>query len=271
MHDSGKTTPSGRAALPEELFEDLLELIPDLICLFSPDGIIAYANATYCSFLKKDRADLVGTSIFTHIPPQDRKILTNYLKLLSPEDPVQRVEYRTVEASGDPQWQEWILRGIFDDSGTLTHYLSSGRDITAAKQMEYNLIEALEKYSSLYESSNDAIILLDRDRVIDCNSATLKIFGYTEKIGLMNLHYKELSAPAQKDGSLSDAVLENHIKDALTMGVAKFQWLFRKHDGTHFFADVVLSPFPLEGRTLITAMIRDITLQHLTAEALRKR
>jgi len=87
----------------------------------------------------------------------------------------------------------------------------------------------------------------------------------------MNLHYKELSAPAQKDGSLSDAVLEDHIKDALTMGVAKFQWLFRKHDGTHFFADVVLSPFPLDGRTLITAMVRDITLQHQTAEALRKR
>ncbi|MGC9323329.1 MAG: PAS domain S-box protein [Desulfomonilia bacterium] len=270
MTSFDKTMSAGQGSGVHDHSRKIAELLPDLVCMFTPHGMITYANASYCSYLNRASNEITGTSIYDSIPREDRKVLSNYLKLLAHTDPVQRTVFSFIRADGSPRPHEWVIRGIFDDSGRITHYLSTGRDVTTAKYVENSLIQALEKYSSLFESSNDAIIILDRDRVIDCNSATLRIFGYDEKIRLLNLHYSELSPPRQKDGSLSDTALETHFRNALSKGVEKFQWLCRKQDGSLFLTDVVLSPFHLEERTLITAIVRDITHQNKTEEALRR-
>lgn len=253
----------------QEADSAILEDLPDFICRFRPNGIITYANAAYCNYAKKSRDEISGTSVFSYIPMEDRKLLKKYLDSLSVYCPVRMIDYRWVTPDGNIRWQQWTLRALFDEKKKVIEYLCAGRDITNLKYVEDGLIDALEKYSTIFESSNDAIMLQEGDCIIDCNTAALNIFRYRMKEQLINKHYRDFSPEAQTDGVKSEVTAQKHIKRALKRGIERFQWVCKRSDGTLFPADVILSPLTLEGKRIIAAVIRDISEQKQTEKALR--
>jgi PAS domain S-box-containing protein len=253
----------------QEANRAILEDLPDFICRFRPDGTITYGNTAYCNYAKKTCDEILETSVFSYIPREDRKQLKKYLDSLSVDCPVRRIDYRWVTPDGNIRWQQWTLRALFDEKKKVIEYLSAGRDITNLKYVEDGLIDALEKYSTIFESSNDAIMLQEGDCIIDCNTAALNIFRYRMKDQLINKHYIDFSSKIQADGEISEVTAQKHIKRALKRGIERFQWVCKRSDGTHFPADVILSPLTLEGKRIIAAVIRDISEQKQTEEALR--
>ncbi len=251
-------------------YQAILEDLPDFICRFNPDGTITYVNSAYCTYVDKPFGKIVNTSVFSYLPRQDRKLFKQYLDSLTPDCPVRRIDYRAKASTGTFRWQQWSLRALFDQDGKVTEYLSVGRDITNLKHVEEGLIEALEKYSTIFECSNDAILLQEGDRIIDCNTAALRIFRYREKEVLMNKHYTDFSAQSQPDGKDSALIIRDHIRRALKRGMERFQWECKRSDGTLFPADVILSPLNLEGTIIIAAVVRDISAQKQTEDALRR-
>ena len=63
-------------------------------------------------------------------------------------------------------------------------------DVTERKGLEAALRESEVKYQTLFESANDAILLMDHDIFIDCNQKTLEIFGCGERTD-----YRTVSLP----------------------------------------------------------------------------
>ncbi len=254
----------------KDAYQAILEDLPDFICRFSPDGIISYANPAYCGFVNKSSDDIKGSSIFSYIPRDERDQLRNYLDSLSKDCPVRTIDYCAITPDGHERWLQWTLRALFDDTGAVTEYLSAGRDISNLKHIENGLIDALEKYSTIFESSNDAIILQKGDCIFDCNTAALRIFRCREKESLLNKHYRDLSPQKQPDGTDSEMKAQKHIKRSLKRGMERFQWVCRRMDGSLFPSDVILSPLNMEGKTIIAAVVRDISEQKQTEEALKK-
>jgi len=254
----------------KDAYQAILEDLPDFICRFSPDGIISYANPAYCNFVNKSPDEIKSTSIFSYIPKDERAQVENYLDSLSQDCPVRTIDYCAVLPDGRKRWLQWTLRALFDDSGSVTEYLCAGRDISKLKHIENGLIDALEKYSTIFESSNDAIILQKGDCIFDCNTAALRIFRCREKESLLNKHYRDLSAQKQPDGTDSELKAIKHIKRAIKRGMERFQWVCRRMDGSVFPSDVILSPLNIEGKTIIAAVVRDISDQKQTEEALKK-
>jgi PAS domain S-box-containing protein len=251
-------------------YRAILEDLPDLICRFNPDGIITYANSAYCNYVNKPFDDIMGTSIFSYIPGDEKNQMKNHLESLSTDCPVRTIDYRAVLPGRQPRWQQWTLRALFDDTGSVTEFLSAGRDISNLKHVENGLIDALEKYSTIFESSNDAILLQDGDCILDCNTAALRIFRCREKELFLNKHYTDFSARQQPDGEDSEMKAQKHIKRALKRGMERFQWMCRRMDGSVFPSDVILSPLNMEGKTIIAAVVRDISDQKQTEKALKK-
>ena len=56
--------------------------------------------------------------------------------------------------------------------------LSVSRDISDRKAIEEKLRESQEKYETTFESSMDALMLLDEKGFFDCNTSTLRLFGF---------------------------------------------------------------------------------------------
>lgn len=128
-----------------------------------------------------------------------------------------------------------------------------------------------DEYRVLFESTMDVLIVYDpdNDRVVMCNLAACKLFGYDKKDCFMKLTPAELSAEYQPDGRLSSAAMPGILKKVLREGQLSGQWLFSRRGGHSFLADVRLKRIDFEDRTVVLASGRDITEQARTEDELR--
>ncbi len=258
------------AIFHNDTYTSLLEDLPDLLCLFRPDGRITYANAAFCKYFRKKKRETLGSMVYSYIPRKDRKRFAHQLENIGPSKPVRRFEYRIMPLDGQMQWYQWTLKALFDESDAPVDYILTGRDITSLKSMEEDLIDALEKYATLFESTKDAIILTDKDRFIDCNTAALKIFRCRDKDAFLHSNFKDFSFPDLSGKHETGNELQKHFERASRLGMDRFQWMCRRSDATVFPADIILSPFPLGAKKIVAAVIRDISELKETEEALRK-
>jgi len=133
------------------------------------------------------------------------------------------------------------------------------RDISERKRGEALQRDLAAKYSAMFESSSDAIMLLDDDVLIDCNAAAVRMFGGSTSDDLTGRHLLGLSPPAQPGGGDSRSLAERLIATALSKGSLQFEWLHRRLDGADFVADVLLTALELDGKPLLQATVRDTT------------
>jgi len=136
------------------------------------------------------------------------------------------------------------------------------REELAAEQQQSE-----SKYRLLFESSSDAVMVQDSEGFIDCNEATLKIFGCASLEEFCRFHPANLSPPSQPGGALSRDLANEHVARALAAGGAAFEWVSRRLDtGEEFPTEVRLSPLVLEGKPVLQAVVRNIK-QRKDAEA----
>ena len=154
-----------------------------------------------------------------------------------------------------------LIAGFF--ATTLHRYL------VRRTQVETALRESEEKFRSVFEMSNDAVMLLDDKRFIDCNMATLRTFQVDTKEEFCRKHPADLSPPRQPDGSDSMESANERIATALREGSCRFEWMHMRDDGSEMPAEVVLSRVHVEGRNVLQAVVRDVTQRKLDEEQLR--
>jgi len=132
------------------------------------------------------------------------------------------------------------------------------------------LRESEAKYRTLYESSSDAIMLLDEKGFFDCNNATLLIFGFLKKEDFIKVHPANVSPPNQPDGVDSMTAANNKISEAFRKGMNRFEWMHRRNNGEDFPAEVLLTAFQFNDKQVLQATVRDITERKRAEEELIK-
>jgi PAS domain S-box-containing protein len=148
--------------------------------------------------------------------------------------------------------------------GRQRHLDSIRRELLLERQRR----ESEAKFRTLFESSRDAIMLLDRATYLDCNPAALELFGCATKKQFLAKRPGELSPPRQPDGTDSPEAVQVHVAAAYARGKDFSEWLFQRQDGTVFPAEMHLSRVELGEKTVLQAMVRDITERKRAEEAL---
>ena len=144
-----------------------------------------------------------------------------------------------------------------DEIGELSSSFNKmARDLILKRE---SLIQSEVKFRTLYESSSDAVMLLDEKGFFDCNEATLRIFGFLDKEEFIKLHPKDVSPQYQPDGLESMKAANNKIAEAFRNGSNKFEWTHMRKNGEHFYADVLLTVLKLGDKKVLQATVRDIT------------
>ena len=129
------------------------------------------------------------------------------------------------------------------------------------------LRENEEKYHTLFDTANDAILVMQGDKFIDCNTRTLEMFGCTKE-QIIGHSPARFSPPTQPDGRNSQEKSTENINAALAGQPQSFEWTHVKYDGTPFYAEVSLNTFELKGGMHIQAIVRDITERKKAEEEL---
>jgi PAS domain S-box-containing protein len=138
------------------------------------------------------------------------------------------------------------------------------------KQAELTLRASQTKYRTLYELSNDAIMLLTPEEgFLSGNAAAVALFGCKDEKEFMSFGPDGLSPEYQPDGRPSREKAQEMMAIALEEGSHVFQWKHKRVDGVEFFSIVTLTRMELDGKRFLQATVHDISEQKRTQEALQ--
>jgi len=115
------------------------------------------------------------------------------------------------------------------------------------------------QYQKLFDYSADAFLIIDGDKFVDCNNATLEMLQYESKEALFATHPSELSPDTQPDGRPSFEKANEMIAIAFEKGSNRFNWIHTRRNGEDFPVEVLLTAIPDDDKTLIHVVWRDIT------------
>jgi len=142
------------------------------------------------------------------------------------------------------------------------------RDITERKIVTELLKESEETFRRLFEESADSILLMDNDKFLDCNKATIDMLGYENKTNIVGKNPWHISPEYQPDGISSTVKAKEILALAAKIGYHKFEWEYLKNDKSRVFVEVMLTRIHLRGRELFYVTMRDITERKRTEQEL---
>ena len=125
------------------------------------------------------------------------------------------------------------------------------------------LRESEEKFRVLFESSRDAIMILEPPdwNFTSGNPATLALFRVKNMQEFISYRLENLSTERQPDGRASAEKAKEMIETAMREGSHFFEWTHRRTDGEEFPATLLLTRMEYAGMTVLQATVRDITKQ----------
>jgi PAS domain S-box-containing protein len=152
-----------------------------------------------------------------------------------------------------------------DEIGQLTSRFNEMAEnlSNSKKEIEFRIAERERmetRFRTLYESSSDAIMMVDGTGYTDCNAKTLALFGVDSVGAFCGLHPKDLSPTEQEDGRASATAADEWLESAMRSGSNRFEWLHKRHDtGEVFPAEVWLTLMELDGARTLLASVREIS------------
>ena len=124
------------------------------------------------------------------------------------------------------------------------------------------LREVHDRNTALFEATQEGVILLDGDRPVECNPGTLRIFGAHTKAEFLALPpwSPRLTPPVQPCGTDTPTFAARQITLAREKGAHRFEYLHKRLDtGKEFPTDIMLTAVKLTGKTVLQAVVRDIS------------
>jgi PAS domain S-box-containing protein len=245
-----------RAEVEEGLarYTELYEFAPAGYLTLGRDGEIRQLNLAGARLLGLERSRLVGARFGILLAADSRPDFNAFLAKVFASQTKQACELRTEGATS----LALEVTGTAADDARECRIVAT--DITERKRTEEQLLQSEMKYRMLFESSTDAVMLLDGNGFLDCNAATVRTFGSRDRAHICRLHLADLSPSHQPDGADSLSVAKQRIATALKEGRCQFEWTHKRLDtGKSFSADVLLSRMVLDGRQVLQTTIRDTT------------
>ena len=166
------------------------------------------------------------------------------------------------------------LRNALNESGASLALLAEEKakvqQRTAELLLQAQLLRTSEhKFRTLFETASDAIFLMDDRIFLSCNRMTETIFGCRQEeiIGQSPVRF---SPTRQPDGRESAVSARERIQAALAGSPQTFAWQHLRLDGTPFDTEVSLNRVEVEGRVILQAIVRDVTVRNRAEAALKE-
>lgn len=229
-----------------------------------PKGKFIEANpAIVKMFGYKNKKDLLAVNVADlYQNPEDRR---KFNRKMLRDGFVKNEELCLKKKDGAPFTASVSAVVAKDENGKIQYYDGVIEDITERKRGEAALRESEEKFSNLFQRSNDAIFIHDfQGNITDVNKKVLDQFGYTKSeivsLKVRDLHPLEVLKTSK---GAFDAIARD--------GFVNFEIDFKKKNGEVFPAEVSASVFEIGGRKVIQGIVRNITKRKRAQEALTRK
>jgi PAS domain S-box-containing protein len=245
----------------EELKTRLLETTSDWVNVIELDGRMASINPEGRHRLELPRLARLATIVWTDLWRDEAAGLARAALAEAKAGKSKQFSGMCPSFGGTERWWEAHVTPILDAKGTPQRALVIARDITALRASE-------ERFHRLFEHSTSAHILFSEQEIVDCNDAAVAMFRYPDKGALLQKSFGRLSARTQPGGRASSELMTDLRRTAHESGRCSCEWQFQRNGGGDFAAELSLTPLHIDGRTLLLAVVRDLSDRRLAEMAL---
>jgi PAS domain S-box-containing protein len=248
------------------------------IFMLDTNGLVASWNSGAQDILGYAASEIIGKHFRCFYTQEEIKLgkPAEKLEMATAKDRFEQVGWR-VRKDGSQFWANIIVTALRDENGDLCGFCQVTQDITEQRRAETektqlitSLQESEKKFRTLYESTTDAVMLLDENGFLDCNSATLELFGCSSKAQFIGKQPSEFSPLLQPGDIDSSTLVTQYIIKAMQTGSCRFDWRHCRLDGSEFPAEILLTSMDVGGKLGLQAVVRDITYRVLAQEALKQ-
>ncbi len=201
----------------EERLKTIFESANEGFWLIDNDSRTIDINPCMCRILGRKREDIIGRSIFNFVEGRNWKICQDQLaKRELGKSGTYEVAYSRPDLTQIPCLCS--ATPLMDDRGEKTGSFGMITDISVQKKTEAAL-------HTLFQKSADGILLIERNKYIECNEAIVSMLKYKNKRELLQTHPSELSPEYQPDNRSSFQKAEEMIQICMESGTNRFEWV----------------------------------------------
>ncbi len=245
------------------LYRAIIEKSADAISIFSIDGQFIEQNESHRQLLGYSDDELRSMGAPYHLSEEDLEIQRKNLQDVG----FYRCEILSRAKNGEYIDVELSSFAVLDDDGALQCYVGFARDIRGRKHQEQRLKENEQKFRSLYEQTNDAVLFIGLDgKFIEANQRASDLLGYAPD-EIVGLHFR-------------DTVVEDELEQgdqrfaSLIRGesVPIYERILRRKDGSKVFVEInnVLISDDRNTPLHIQSIVRDISERRHAEDILRE-
>ena len=242
----------------ERRFRSLIENAQDIITVLNATGLITYVSPSVQRVLGYTTEDLVQTSIWDIIHPDDKTLLEQtFAEVVQEAGAVRQLELRVQHRQGGYRVLEAIGKNLLEDS-RVPGVVVNSRDITERKLAEEQLLQTnvkLEQALSELRQTQNQIVQQERLRALgemasgvahDFNNALSSVLGFTEAI----LMYPEVLDDRAQTMEFIE-MINTAAKDGANV-VTRLSEFYRQREATETLVPVDLNKL-VEGTVSLTA------------------
>ncbi|SFA76497.1 PAS domain S-box protein [Algoriphagus aquimarinus] len=225
---------------------------------------VKWSNNLYKMFeLNEDTIDLKFSSYFNFVHPEDQQTVTYYFDKAANDKKFYSFTHRIITTKGKIKTVQLLGEVITNAKGDVIEMIGTGQDITEQKMAE-------NKFRGLLESAPDAMVIANENGVIQLiNKQAELLFGYSSE----ELFQKsvDILIPERYITTTKDFI-EDFFSNPKTKGMREGKEFYGVNkSGKEIPVQISFSPLQTEEGILVSAAIRDITVQKLAEnELLRK-
>jgi len=256
-------------AAMEGRYRGLLEAAPDAMVVVNQQGEIVLLNVQAENRFGYPRDELVG-QLVTNIIPEGfaERLIADDLR--SADDALAQqigtgIELSARRKDGSEFPIEIMLSPLDSTEGILV--TAAIRDISVRKAAEEHLGQMEGRYRGLLEAAPDAMVVVNQGgEIVLLNVQAENQFGYPRD-ELIGQQVKNIIPEGFAERLIADDL--RSAADALAQQIGTgIELSGRRHDGSEFPIEIMLSPLESADGILVTAAIRDISVRKAAEENL---
>lgn len=255
----------------QALYSSLVESLPLNVFRKDLDGKFLFANQQFCQTVQKFLWELIGKTDFDLFPlNMAEKYRSDDLAVISTGEVFEAIEEH-LQPDGRKIYVQVLKAPVKDAADNIIGIQGMFWDVSAREVAQAKLHESEARKNAIFEAALDAMILIDHGgRVIEFNPAAEKTFGYSRQ-EVLGMEMSELLAHPDSRSRHKENLkrYESSQEQGSLMGRRMESPLLRKN-GEVFLAEIAMQPIPMQATSSFAIMLRDITEQKRSEEALRQ-
>ncbi|HEX7688897.1 MAG TPA: ATP-binding protein, partial [Burkholderiaceae bacterium] len=238
----------------------VLRNLPEQVWMKDRAGAYLAVNAEFERFQGRPAAEFLGrTDDDFESPERAARFAAQDRAALAAPEPLVFDDVDRPAAGGGDRRLQIIKSAVRDDRGQVIGVVGIARDMTEVLAANQALKTSEARLRATFETAGDAILIIRRAIVVDCNSRAVQLLGARSRGELLGRRIDVLGPERQPGGESSRVLAARYVDAVRAGGQLTAEWRCRRLDGGEFDAEITLSLFEHDGQRLLQSVLRDVS------------